>query len=131
VPVGDKCIRDCPIARNSKRARPFFPGVTADRKELQESAAILAAEDELSDNEIAQHCGITRRTLMRWKKQSAIQQKIDEHLRLSKQNSERQMIVERQMRIADMAVMLQKLEDIIRERAKSPEMRGVPGGTPA
>ena len=100
-----------------------------DRKELQESAAILAAEDELSDNEIAQHCGITRRTLMRWKKQSAIQQKIDEHLRLSKQNSERQMIVERQMRIADMAVMLQKLEDIIRERAKTPEMRGVPGGS--
>jgi hypothetical protein len=112
VPVGDKCNKRLP-----------------DRKELQESAAILAAEDELSDNEIAQHCGITRRTLMRWKKQSAIQQKIDEHLRLSKQDSERQMIVERQMRIADMAVMLQKLEDIIRERAKSPEMRGVPGGT--
>jgi hypothetical protein len=66
---------------------------------------------------------------MRWKKQSAIQQKIDEHLRLSKQNSERQMIVERQMRIADMAVMLQKLKDIVRERAKTPEMRGVPGGS--
>ena len=100
-----------------------------DRKELQESAAILAAEDDLSDNEIAQHCGITRRTLMRWEKQSAIQQKIDEHLRLSKQNFERQMIVERQMRIADMAVMLQKLKDIIWERAKTPEMRGVPGGS--
>ncbi len=66
---------------------------------------------------------------MRWKKQSVIQQRIDEHLRLSKQNSERQMIVERQMRIADMAVMLQKLKDIIRERAKTPEMRGVPGGS--
>src|SRR5260370_14590514 len=91
-----------------------------DRKELQESAAILAAEDERSDTEIAQHCGITRRTLMRWKKQSAIQQKIDEHLRLSKQNSERQMIVERQMRIADMAVNLLSLKEFIRERAKSP-----------
>jgi DNA-binding transcriptional MerR regulator len=99
-----------------------------DRKELQESAAIFAAEDDLPDSEIAQHCGITRRTLMRWKKQSAIQQKIDEHLRRSKQDSERQMIVERQMRIADMSVMLQKLEDIIRERANSPEMKDVPGG---
>ena len=97
-----------------------------DRDTLQARAAILAAEDDMSDDEIAQHCGITRRTLLRWKKQSAIQQKIDEYLRLSKQNSERQMIVERQMRIADMAVMLQKLKDTIRERAKSPEMRGVP-----
>jgi predicted DNA-binding protein YlxM (UPF0122 family) len=84
-----------------------------DCEALQARAALLAAADELSDNEIAQHCGITRRTLMRWKKQSAIQQKIDEYLRLSKQNSERQMIVERQTRIADMAVMLQKLKNII------------------
>ena len=39
------------------------------------------------------------------------------------------MIIERQTRIADMEIMLQKMDDIIRERAKSPEMRGVPGGS--
>ena len=65
---------------------------------------------------------------MRWKKQSAIQMKIDEHLRLSKQKSEEEMIVERHMRIADIEVMGQKLKDIMRERANSPEMRDVPGG---
>jgi DNA-directed RNA polymerase specialized sigma24 family protein len=68
------------------------------REKTQARAAILVAEDELSDTEIARLCGITRRTLMRWKKQSAIQQKIDEHLKLSKQKSERQMIVERPQR---------------------------------
>ncbi len=40
-------------------------------EETQVRAAILVAEDELSDTEIARLCGITRRTLMRWKKQSA------------------------------------------------------------
>ena len=99
------------------------------RQETQARAAILVAEDELSDTEIARLCGVTRRTLMRWKKQSAIQQKIGERLTLSKQKSERQMIVERQTRIADMEVMLQTMDNIIRERANSPEMRGVPGGS--
>jgi DNA invertase Pin-like site-specific DNA recombinase len=55
-----------------------------DRDELQARAAILAAEGERSDNEIARIFGITRRTLMRWKKQPAIQQKMVENLRLSK-----------------------------------------------
>ena len=72
------------------------------REELQVQAAILIAEDDLSDSEIAQRCGITRRTLMRWKKESSIQQKIEEQLRRSKSESEQQIVVERQMRIAGM-----------------------------
>jgi transposase len=70
------------------------------REELQVQAAILIAEDDLSDSEIAQRCGITRRTLMRWKKESSIQQKIEGQLRRSKSESEQQIVVERQMRIA-------------------------------
>jgi DNA-binding CsgD family transcriptional regulator len=101
----------------------------SDREELQARAAILLAEDELSDTEIAQCVGITRRTLMRWKKQASIQQKIDEQLTLSKQESERQMLVERQIRIAAMEARLNELEDIIWGRAHSLEMRGVPGGS--
>jgi hypothetical protein len=100
-----------------------------DREKLQATAASLAAEDELSDSEIARLCGITRRTLMRWKKQPAIQQKIDEHLQLSKQQSEAQMISERQKRIADMDIRWRDLQDIIPKRARSPEMEGVPGGS--
>lgn len=100
-----------------------------DRDKLQAGAAILAAEDELSDSEIAHRCGITRRTLMRWKKQPAFQWKIDEHLRLSKLESESQTIVERQKRIAEMDRIWKGLQDIIRNRANSPEMASVPGGT--
>ena len=100
-----------------------------DRDTLQARAAVLAAEGERSDNEIARICGITRRTLMRWKKQPAIQEKIVENLRLSKLHSEVQMLSERQERIANMDVRLQKLQDLIRARANSPEMRSVPGGS--
>jgi hypothetical protein len=99
-----------------------------DREELQAGAARLVAEDELSDNEIARFCGITRRTLMRWKKQPAIQQEIDEHLRLIKLQSEVRMLSERRDRIADMDMRWQDLQGIVRQRAKSPEMRDVPGG---
>jgi hypothetical protein len=66
---------------------------------------------------------------MRWKKQPAVQQKINEHLRLSKQQSEAQMIFARHERIAFMETRWYQLQGIIRERAKSPEMRGVPGGS--
>lgn len=100
-----------------------------DRENLYARAAILAAEDELSDTEIANLCGITRRTLVRWKKQPTIRKKIDEHLGLIQQHSEVQMVSERQNRIADMDLRWRQLQDIIRERANSPEMRSVPGGS--
>jgi hypothetical protein len=99
-----------------------------DRDKLQARAAILAAEGELSDNGIARLCGITRRTLMRWKKLPAVQQKMVEHLTLSKLHSEVQMISERHERIADMDARSQNLQDIIRARANSPEMGSIPGG---
>jgi DNA invertase Pin-like site-specific DNA recombinase len=63
-----------------------------DREKVQARAAILAAEDELSDTEIARLCGITRRTLIRWKKQPSMRQKKDEHLRLIQLHSEVEMI---------------------------------------
>ena len=100
-----------------------------DRENLHARAAILAAEDELSDIEIAQRCGITRRTLIRWKKQPAIQKKINEHLRLIQLHSEVGMISERQNRVLHLEMRFQDLQGIIRARASSPEMRGVAGGS--
>ena len=88
-----------------------------DRENLYARAAILAAEDELSDIEIAQSCGITRRTLMRWKKQPAIQQKINEHLRLIQLHSEVGMISERQNRVLHLEMKFQDLQGIIRAPA--------------
>ena len=100
-----------------------------DSEKLQARAAILAAEDELSDTEIAQLCGITRRTLIRWKKQPAIRKKMDEHLRLIQLHSEVEMISERQKRILHLDIRFQELQRLIRARGSSPEMRGVPGGS--
>jgi hypothetical protein len=100
-----------------------------DRENLYARAAILAAEDELSDTEIAQRCRITRRTLIRWKKQPAIRQKINEHLRLIQLHSEVGMISERQNRVLHLDMRFQDLQGIIRTRGSSPEMRGVAGGS--
>ena len=100
-----------------------------DREDLYARAAILAAEDELSDTEIAQRCGITRRTLIRWKKQPAIRRKINEHLRLIQLHSEDGMISERQNRVLHLDMRFQDLQGIIRARGRSPEMRGVAGGS--
>jgi hypothetical protein len=101
----------------------------SDREKLHARAAILAAEDELSDTEIAQLCGITRRTLIRWKKQPAIRQKIDEHVRLIQLDSEVAMISERQKRVLHLDRRFQELQGIIRARGSSPEMRGAAGGS--
>jgi len=90
-----------------------------DRDKLQAGAAILAAEDEMSDSEIAHRCRITRRTLMRWKKQPSFQRKIDEHLRLSKLESESQTLVERQKQIADMDCIWKGLHDLLDTRPNS------------
>ena len=100
-----------------------------DGEKLQARAAALAAEDELSDTKISQLCGITRRTLIRWKKQPAIRQKIDEHLRLIQLHSEVEMISERQKRVLHLDIRFQELQRLIQERGSSPEMRGVPGGS--
>lgn len=99
-----------------------------DRQKLQTRAAILAAADELSDNEIARQCGISRRTLMRWKKQPAMEQKIDEYLKCIQRHSEVRMIAERQQRITPLDIRMRELQAVIQSRANSPEMQGVPGG---
>jgi Helix-turn-helix of insertion element transposase len=99
-----------------------------DREKVQARAAILAAEDELSDTEIARLCGITRRTLIRWKKQPSVRQKKDEHLRLIQLHAEVEMISERQKRVSYLDIRHQELQSIIRVRSSSPEMRDVPGG---
>jgi Homeodomain-like domain len=99
-----------------------------DREKLQARAALLAAADEQSDTEIARLCGISRRTLMRWKRQPAMQQEIDAHRRRIQRHSEVRMIAERQQRTAHMDIQWQELQGKIETRANSPEMRGVPGG---
>jgi hypothetical protein len=78
--------------------------------------------------EIAQLCGITRRTLIGWKKQPAIRKKMDEHLRLIQLHSEVEMISERQKRILHLDIRFQELQRLIRAVVAA-RMRGVPGGS--
>src|SRR5271154_40333 len=99
-----------------------------DREKLQTRAAILAAEDELSDTEIARQCGISRRTLMRWKNQPAMQEKIDEHLGRIQRHSEVRIMAERRQRIIPLDILWQELQAVVERRVNSPKMQGIPGG---
>ena len=47
----------------------------------RERAALLLAEDELSDEKIAEHVGIGSRTLWRWKTYPEFTDRIAEHVR--------------------------------------------------
>jgi hypothetical protein len=101
----------------------------ADRDQVQVRAAVLAAKDELSDTQIAQQCSITRRTLIRWKKNPGFQSKVAEHLRLNQLDSWMRRISHRQEQLESANQVWQRLQELIRARGNSPEMAHIPGGT--
>ena len=98
------------------------------KSNVHEQAALLVSEDELSDAEIAQRCGINRRTLTRWKKRPKFLALTDEHGRHWKQDCESQGIAKRQPRIAVLQEIWQALQHRVEIRAAIPEMQSVPGG---
>ena len=98
------------------------------KSNVHEQAALLVSEDELSDAEIAQRCGINRRTLTRWKKRPKFLVLTEENGRHWKQDCESQGIAKRQPRIAVLQEIWQSLEHIVEIRAAIPEMQSVPGG---
>src|SRR5690349_10111989 len=100
----------------------------SNRDGVQIRAGRMLAEDKLSDSEIALQCRITRRTLIRWKREPAFQRIIDAQLTLSSQHAETELFRERQYLIAGLDACWENMKQIIRIRAKSPEMKGVPGG---
>ena len=101
----------------------------ANRGEVRRRAAQLAADDTVSDREIAQVCGIHRRTLARWKQQEAFQRDMDEHLRNRRETAEAGRGAEKQRWIGRLDRQWRDLQEIIRQRADRPALQRVPGGT--
>ncbi len=92
-------------------------------------AAGLVAGDELTNAEIAERVGVSRATLDRWKAHPDFKARVDEHLEAYRQAVLRHGVAVLERRVAALDERWRHLLRIIDERAASPLMQGVPGGT--
>ena len=95
---------------------------------IQDRAAQLVAEDELSDSQIGRLCGIDRRTLTRWKKRLQFQEKIEQIRTVWKQELEGNSVSARLEHLALLDWSWKAMLEFVDHRARSPEMQNVPGG---
>jgi hypothetical protein len=94
-----------------------------------ELAAGLVADDELTNDEIADRCGVSRPALQKWKARPEFMARVEEHLEAYRQAVLRHGVAVLERRVAALDDRWRHLRRIIDERATSPLMRGVPGGT--
>lgn len=90
---------------------------------------MLMADDHQSDDQIAATCGVVPRTIWRWRTLPAMQARIAEHRRLQAAAIRDEGIANRQNRLDALNQRAALLNQVIAERAASPAMRRVPGGT--
>ncbi len=81
-------------------------------------AAVLVAQDELSDEKIAEQIGVTRRTLANWKKDREFSDYVDEENRQVQAAMLRLDIAKRHKRVSILDDLLQKSLTVISERAQ-------------
>lgn len=94
----------------------------------QESAAVLLAEDHLTDEEIAQKIGITRRTLAKWKVLPVFSARVHEIGADLASRARNRGIARRERRLATLQALHNRLLKVIEERAADPELAKIPGG---
>ncbi len=94
----------------------------------REKAALLVAEDKLTDEEIATKCGISRATLKRWRQRTEFAARVAEHRNRWAAELDAEGIANRKNRVAMLNRDWGRLEQVIAERAADPEMADVPGG---
>jgi hypothetical protein len=92
-------------------------------------AAVLLAEDELNDEQIAERAGVSRRQLTTWKQHPTFRARIDELAAEFEQSFLRIGIARKRRRIAALNDRHQRMCRVIEERAADPEMQEVAGGT--
>lgn len=102
--------------------------VTWEWTDQREDAALLAAEDRLTDEQIAEKCGIDRRTLARWKLVPDFASRVAEHRALWREELKRKGIAAKQNRLDALNDRWERLKRVIEERGADPGMQGVAGG---
>lgn len=95
----------------------------------KEQAALLVARDEKTDEMISAEVGIGRATLKRWKQESRFAQRVEEHRTTWREQVTQTGIAVMEQRVATLNDLHARMLTVIAERAQSPEMQDVPGGT--
>ena len=93
---------------------------------LKERAAVLVAEDDLSDAAIADTLGINRRQLTRWRQHPEFAARVAEHVSALEAAMMRLAIAKKRRRVARLERDWQRMQDLIDARAE--EMADVTGG---
>ncbi len=92
----------------------------------REEAALLVAQDELSNEEIAARLRVSRQSLQTWKTTLEFAARVRELVTAMAEAVKGQGIAERQNRVAALNDRWEKLQGVIAARAK--DMESVPGG---
>jgi hypothetical protein len=95
----------------------------------REKAALLVAEDRISDEAIAEEVGITARTLDYWKQHTEFAARVADHVEAMRKAVLTKGIADRVNRVAALDLRWEKMKTVIAERAIDPRMEEVPGGT--
>jgi len=112
-------------AQNCAEASAYKPFEwTAER----EQAALLFAENELTDVEIAARVNVCRRTLYIWKEHQEFKDRITAHVKKIGSVLLRHAIAKPARRIAALNARWNKMHQVIEERAADPDLADIPGG---
>lgn len=95
------------------------PNVTTrDRLVKRAQAAVLLAEDDLTDEQIAETVGVTRRSLARWKADSTFAAEVGGHVGAIQAGMLRLAIAKKHKRLAVLDALHTKSLQVIEERAR-------------
>lgn len=94
----------------------------------RERAAVLLAEDTLTDQQIATELNIGRTTLHRWKENVEFQARVADLVEQYRQAVAKLSISDKAHRVKALDGRWQKMNQVIEARAADPSMKDVPGG---
>lgn len=93
-----------------------------------ERAAVLVAEDELNDDEIAGEARVVRKTLYNWRQHPEFQAKVDELIDELARRARRRAIARADKRLEGYEARRQKMLALIDARSAGPDLQRAPGG---
>lgn len=107
-------VAERPAQTRTKVRRPTWRW-----SEPKERAAILCAEDALTDREIAAELGIGRRTLADWKEFAEFRERVTDLARRANTASLRTWIGKRQERVGRLLTQAERIERVVALRAEA------------
>jgi hypothetical protein len=93
----------------------------------RELAALLVADDHLSNTEIGLRCGVTDRQVERWKEHSEFQARVEQHVDLYRSKIQAEGLALKEKRLELVKSRLAAIRGIVRARGRM--LQGAPGNT--